>query len=160
MNPIKTVLKTVFTPSVVFLGILLVFLSVFLFSNINTLFTSMGYETKTALKTALVVSEGNLKTLIEVNEKNVKALEVERATVLQVREQIREVTEAKEKSREVVARVALKKAKRITPVIAKITESAVYTPTTVTLPKAELDQLSAANIDQIHEVFDALFPQA
>ena len=59
---------------------------------------------------------------------------------------------------EQVQKVQHEKRRKTEVIITKVKSSEVQGENVVQLPRAEIDQLSSANIEQVTEVFDTLFP--
>ena len=137
MPAYKPVVKSNFSPTMVFMVILAVMLSVFLYSGASTVMTAMGFETKEAVKKALIKSEAKITNLIDVNEQNLKALEVERASNALIRQQLLEVTKLQQESKQVVVKAIAKKDKATEKVVVKVQELTVTTANEVTLPITE-----------------------
>lgn len=159
MNPLKPIRQGIFTPQMIFLFILFSLLFVFLFANTNVILSRLGFETTTTLKSQLTASQGNLEKLVLTNQSNAKALKLERAQNLVLTQQLKALGEAKEKAKEQVTVINAKKVGKAAPLMAAVVQKEVVTEHTVTLPRQEIDALSEANIDQLHEVFDTLFPK-
>ena len=142
----------------VFIGIMALIIAVFVYSNVNIIMTALGFQTTTTLKSELTKSEANVGVLKDVNAKNAASLDIERKNSAEVNSQIARVSESKARAQQKVFDINVRKAEISAPIIETVNQKVVETATTITLPKAEIDKLSEANIDQIQQAFDELFP--
>lgn len=143
--------------SMVLLCILIGFVGIIILSNTNVLLTKMGFETTTSLKAQLVSASNDLEQVTRVNSQNLLNLEMERENTKVLKEQLQELQELKSKASEVVVQAGVRKANKTSKAVSTIAAKTVETKDTITLPKEEVEQLSRANIDQLHEVYASLF---
>lgn len=158
MFPFNLISKSIFSVGNIFLLILALIVGTFAMSAVNSALTYLGFETKQAVKTQLVETKRQLADTVKVNQENVKALEVERQVNLRIRVEIAKVNENVMYMEKLVTAVKEKKAKKDAPVIQMLAEKTVTTADNVTLPLDEINTLSASNIEQVHDVYKALFP--
>lgn len=158
MFPFNLISKSIFSVGNIFLFILALIIGTFAMSAVNSALTYLGFETKQAVKTQLVETKRQLADTVKVNQENVKALEVERQVNIRIRTEIAKVNEKVMYVEKLVTSVKEKKAKKDAPVIQRLTEKTVTTTDTVTLPLEEINTLSTSNIEQVHDVYKALFP--
>lgn len=143
--------------SMVLLCILIGFVGIIILSNTNVLLTKMGFETTTSLKAQLVSTSNDLEQVTRVNSQNLLNLEMERENTKVLKEQLQELQELKSKASESVTQASVRKANKTSKAVSTIIAKTVETKDTITLPKEEVEQLSRANIDQLHEVYASLF---
>lgn len=146
------------TPQTIFLFILVGLLAIFLFSNTNVILSKMGFETTTTLKSQLTKTQGEVSKLVEVNKSNVEELKLERKQNEELKKQLKQLDEVKEKAKDKINEINVRKTKKMAPLMVSLESKEVITKDTITLPRYEIDQLSSIKIDQIHEVFNTLFP--
>lgn len=127
-------------------------------STVNSVMTYLGFETKQTVKTQLVETKRQLADTVKVNEENTKALEVERQVNTRIRVEVAKVNQKVMDVEKLVTEVKEKKAKKDAPIVQRLIEKTVTTADTVTLPIVEINTLSASNIEQVHDVYKALFP--
>lgn len=159
MFPFNFIPKSIFSAGNIFLFILMLIMATFAMSTVNSVMTYLGFETKQTIKTQLVETKRQLADTVKVNQENVKALEVERQVNMQIRQELAKVNEKTMYVQRLVTSVKENKAKKDAPVIQRLTEKTVTTADTITLPLEEINTLSASNIEQVHDVYKALFHQ-
>lgn len=143
----------------VFLMILLSLIAVFIFSNTSVILTRLGFETTTVVKAKLVQTQAELASALDSNLQKDKELLKERHMNKAVNEQLEKLTTATAIAKEQVEKAQSDKKRKTEAVVSRVRASSVYNETMVELHRADIDQLSAANIEQVTEVFDSLFPQ-
>lgn len=150
--------KSMFSAGSIFIALLFAVVITFFFSGVSSTLTSLGFETTQSVKAELAKTKMQLDTATNVNESNIKQLEVERRVSLQMRSEIAKVTQRAVNTESLVTSVKTKKTQKDLPVIAQVIEKTTSTADTITLPIQEINTLSASNIEQVHEVYKALFP--
>lgn len=143
----------------IFLMVLLSLIAVFIFSNTSVILTKLGFETTTAVKTQLVQTQADLAKVVEVNLQKERELLKERQMNKALNDQLEKLTTVTTIAKEQVEKAQSDKKRKTEAVITRVRTSSVHSETLVQLPRVEIDQLSSANIEQVTEVFDSLFPQ-
>lgn len=143
----------------IFLMVLLSLIAVFIFSNTSVILTKLGFETTTAVKAQLVQTQADLAKVVEVNLQKERELLKERQMNKALNDQLEKLTTVTTIAKEQVEKAQSDKKRKTEVVIARVKTSSVHSETLVQLPRVEIDQLSSANIEQVTEVFDSLFPQ-
>lgn len=143
----------------IFLMVLLSLIAVFIFSNTSVILTKLGFETTTAVKAQLVQTQADLAKVVEVNLQKERELLKERQMNKALNEQLEKLTTVTTIAKEQVEKAQSDKRRKTEVVITRVKTSSVHSETLVQLPRVEIDQLSSANIEQVTEVFDSLFPQ-
>lgn len=143
----------------VFLLILLSLIAVFLVSNTSVILSRLGFETTTSLKAELVKAQSDLQRTMQINEEKDIELLKERAMSKSLTEQLEKLNNDVLKAKEYVDKVQVEKSNKSKVIISKVKSLQVTNDDTVQLPKSEIDQLSAINIDQVTEVFNNLKKQ-
>lgn len=154
---VLTFLKTsLFTRNGVFILGFLAFISVFLIFNSETILTKFGFQTKTAAVVELAETKAELQTAVRANEELVIAIEEMQIVHREERAAIRTVTQERQVIQRQVNRVI--EERKVQAIIPErtIMNEIVVTETTVTIPRAEYDQLSRQNISSIHAAFQSL----
>lgn len=158
-----TAIKTFFGDKVmssagIFIGIFAVIIGVFIFSNSNVILSKFGFETATNLKAEVTRLQGELQTAQRVNkdlQSNLAAQETRHKAEIKA---LVESAKEREKIQNDIIEAKKKKEARDKATIEQLNKKTVVTDTTITIPIAEYDQLSASNADNINEVFDSFFP--
>lgn len=143
----------------IFLMVLLSLIAVFIFSNTSVILTKLGFETTTAVKAQLVQTQADLAKVVEVNLQKERELLKERQMNKVLNDQLEKLTTVTTLAKEQVEKAQSDKKRKTEVVITRVKTSSVHSETLVQLPRVEIDQLSSANIEQVTEVFDSLFPQ-
>lgn len=158
-----TAIKTFFGDKVmssagIFIGIFAIIIGVFIFSNSNVILSKFGFETATNLKAEVTRLQGELETAQRVNkdlQNNLAAQETRHKAEIKA---LVESAKEREKIQNDIIEAKKKKEARDKATIEQLNKKTVVTDTTITIPIAEYDQLSASNADNINEVFDSFFP--
>lgn len=158
-----TAIKTFFGDKVmssagIFIGIFAVIIGVFIFSNSNVILSKFGFETATNLKAEVTRLQGELETAQRVNkdlQSNLAAQETRHKAEVKA---LVESAKEREKIQNDIIEAKKKKEAKDKATIEQLNKKTVVTDTTITIPIAEYDQLSASNADTINEVFDSFFP--
>lgn len=158
-----TAIKTFFGDKVmssagIFIGIFAIIIGVFIFSNSNVILSKFGFETATNLKAEVTRLQGELETAQRVNkdlQSNLAAQETRHKAEIKA---LVESAKEREKIQNDIIEAKKKKEARDKATIEQLNKKTVVTDTTITIPIAEYDQLSASNADNINEVFDSFFP--
>ena len=157
-------IKTFFNEKVmsttgIFIGIFALIIAVFVYSNSDVILSKFGFETTANLKSEVTRLQGELKQAKEINDKLNADLAAQttrhKAELAAVVETYKEREKVKDKIIEVKTQKELKDRETINKLKAKM----VVTPTEITIPLEEYNQLSASNIDSINEVFNSFFPE-
>ncbi len=143
----------------IFLMVLLSLIAVFIFSNTSVILTKLGFETTTAVKAQLVQTQADLAKVVEVNLQKEQELLKERQMNKALNDQLEKLTTVTTLAKEQVEKAQSDKKRKTEVVVTRVKASSVHSETLVQLPRVEIDQLSSANIEQVTEVFDSLFPQ-
>lgn len=150
-------LKSKLTSPVIYLVIgLVAFLALFVFYNSDTILDRFGFETKASLKAELAKSQKDLERANYLLQN--QTLEAERAKAEYEKRIVilENVTKSKERVTATVTSNISKKTAKAETVKASLDTKIVTTETTITLPIAELDQLSTINITALHDAFNEL----
>jgi len=156
-------IKTFFSEKVmssagIFIGIFALIIAVFIYSNSNVILSKFGFETTTNLKSEVTRLQGELQTAQKINQDlNRNMVEMQDRH----KAEIKAIVDAQKEREEVknrIIEIKTKKELKDKATIEKLNSKIVVTPTEITIPIAEYDQLSANNIDSMNEVFDSLFP--
>lgn len=158
-----TAIKTFFGDKVmssagIFIGIFAIIIGVFIFSNSNVILSKFGFETATNLKSEVTRLQGELETAQRANKDlkdNLAAQETRHKAEIKA---IVDSAKEREKIQNDIIEAKKKKEAKDKAVIEQLNKKTVVTDTTITIPIAEYDQLSASNADNINEVFDSFFP--
>lgn len=158
-----TAIKTFFGDKVmssagIFIGIFAIIIGVFIFSNSNVILSKFGFETATNLKAEVTRLQGELETAQRVNkdlQSNLAAQETRHKAEVKA---LVESAKEREKIQNDIIEAKKKKEAKDKATIEQLNKKTVVTDTTITIPIAEYDQLSASNADTINEVFDSFFP--
>lgn len=158
-----TAIKTFFGDKVmssagIFIGIFAVIIGVFIFSNSNVILSKFGFETATNLKAEVTRLQGELQTAQRVNkdlQDNLAAQETRHKAEIKA---LVDSAKEREKIQNDIIEAKKKKEAKDKATIDQLNKKTVVTDTTITIPIAEYDQLSASNADTINEVFDSFFP--
>ena len=142
----------------VFLLILLALIGVFIFSNTSVILSRLGFETATTLKAQLVQTQADLDRAVELNLQKDNELIKERTMTKALTEQLDKLNTVTTVANEQVQKVQNEKRRKTEVIITKVKSSEVQGEDIVQLPRVEIDQLSSANIEQVTEVFETLFP--
>lgn len=142
----------------IFIAIFVVIFGVFIFSNSNVILSKFGFETTTNLKSQVTRLEGELKTAKRINDELSRDMETLTTRHKAELKALVEVQKEREQVKEKIVEIKTKKDIKDKPTIKKLNEKTVETPTEITLPLAEYNELSASNIDSLHEVFESFFP--
>lgn len=142
----------------IFLLILLALIGVFIFSNTSVILSKLGFETATTLKAQLVQTQADLDRVVELNLQKDNELIKERTMTKALTEQLDKLNTVTTVANEQVQKVQHEKRRKTEVIITKVKSSEVQGGNVVQLPRAEIDQLSSVNIEQVTEVFDTLFP--
>lgn len=157
---IKTFFKEkVMNVAGIFIGIFVLIIAVFIYSNSNVILSKFGFETTTNLKSEVTRLQEELKQAKEINDKVNEDLAIQttrhKAELIAVVESFKE----REKVKNKITEVKTKKEIKDRDTINKLNTKMIATPTEITIPLEEYNQLSANNIDSINEVFNSLFPE-
>lgn len=158
-----TAIKTFFGDKVmssagIFIGIFAIIIGVFIFSNSNVILSKFGFETTTTLKSEVTRLQGELETAQRVNkdlQTNLAAQETRHKAEIKA---LVDSAKEREKIQSDIIEAKKKKEAKDKATIEQLNKKTVVTDTTITIPIAEYDQLSASNADTINEVFDSFFP--
>ena len=158
-----TAIKTFFGDKVmssagIFIGIFAVIIGVFIFSNSNVILSKFGFETATNLKAEVTRLQGELQTAQRVNkdlQDNLAAQETRHKAEIKA---LVDSAKEREKIQNDIIEAKKKKEAKDKATIDQLNKKTVVTDTTITIPIAEYDQLSASNADTINEVFHSFFP--
>lgn len=158
-----TAIKTFFGDKVmsstgIFIGIFAIIFGVFLFSNSSVILSKFGFETATNLKAEVTRLQGELETAQRVNkdlQSNLAAQETRHKAEIKA---LVDSAKEREKIQNDIIEAKKKKEAKDKATIDQLNKKTVVTDTTITIPIAEYDQLSASNADTINEVFDSFFP--
>ena len=158
-----TAIKTFFGDKVmssagIFIGIFAIIIGVFIFSNSNVILSKFGFETATNLKAEVTRLQGELETAQRVNkdlQTNLAAQETRHKAEIKA---LVDSAKEREKIQSDIIEAKKKKEAKDKATIEQLNKKTVVTDTTITIPIAEYDQLSASNADTINEVFDSFFP--
>lgn len=158
-----TAIKTFFGDKVmssagIFIGIFAIIIGVFIFSNSNVILSKFGFETATTLKSEVTRLQGELETAQRVNkdlQSNLAAQETRHKAEIKA---LVDSAKEREKIQSDIIEAKKKKEAKDKATIEQLNKKTVVTDTTITIPIAEYDQLSASNADTINEVFDSFFP--
>lgn len=149
-----------FSQSGIFLAVLVGFLLLFIIPNTDTILSKFGFETKTNLKGDLVATQKDLKTAVETNKSLVSTGKIQEENHQSAMTVVTGNAEAKVETEKKVETINKKANKVVQPAIASLKMTQVITPTTITLDKIKVDEVSKANIDALNETFDELFGPA
>lgn len=150
--------EKVMTATGIFIGIFALILIVFIYSNTDVILSKFGFETTANMKSEVTRLQSELKQAKQINDKLNTDLSAQttrhKAELAAVAESFKEHEKVRDKIIEVKAKKEIKDKDTINKLKAKM----VITPTEITIPLEEYNQLSANNIDSINEVFDSFFP--
>lgn len=146
-----------FSTSGVFLLIFAAIISIFIFFNSNIILSKFGFETTTTLKSELTRTQSELEQLKSINNdlnNNIKLVEDRYKKQLLAITTLQEEKIAMEnKVNTIVKTYTTTKNKLNKDIKVKVQES----PTDITLPIEEINQLSVNNISAINTVYSELF---
>lgn len=151
------VFASLFTAGRVFVGILLLIMTYFLWNGSETVMTKFGMETKSSLRAALATQTQAAETAVKANKTN-------SATIKNLQEENRrmaiELGELKKKDEKVAqitveAQTNLKK--KVDPIKTQIAKKKIVTDKVIMLPAAEVNAKSEANILALHDAYDKFF---
>jgi len=157
-------IKTFFTNRVlstsgIFIGIFAIIIAVLVLSNASIILSKFGFETTANLKAEVATLQAELEQTKQINNRLNEDLANQ---TLRHKAELSAVTESVRERRVVrdrIVEVIVAKEVEDKAVIAELTDKMVITPTEITIPIEEYNQLSTNNINSINEVFDSLFPE-
>lgn len=141
----------------IFVGLLVLVISVFVYSNSSVILSKFGFETTTNLKAEVTRLQGELSQAKRINDKLNEDLKSQTSRHKAELEAVSGVYKEREKTKDKIIEVKTQKELKDRDTIKKLSEKMVVTPTEITIPIAEYDQLSSNNIDSITEVYDTFF---
>ena len=157
-------IKTFFNEKVmsttgIFIGIFALIIAVFVYSNSDVILSKFGFETTANLKSEVTRLQGELKQAKEINDKLNADLAAQTTRHKAELAAVVETYKEREKVKDKIIEVKTKKELKDRDTINKLKAKMVVTPTEITIPLEEYNQLSASNIDSINEVFNSFFPE-
>ena len=157
-------IKTFFNEKVmsttgIFIGIFALIIAVFIYSNSDVILSKFGFETTANLKSEVTRLQGELKQAKEINDKLNADLAAQTTRHKAELAAVVETYKEREKVKDKIIEVKTKKELKDRDTINKLKTKMVVTPTKITIPLEEYNQLSASNIDSINEVFNSFFPE-
>lgn len=146
-----------FSTTGIFLLIFAAIISIFLFSNSNVILSKFGFETTTTLKSELTRTQDELRQLKSINDSlvnDIKAMELKYKKQLETINTLQKEKIAVEKKLTGITKTYnTTKNKLNKDVEIKVNE----TPTEITIPIQEINQLSSNNIDTLNQTYSQLF---
>lgn len=139
------------------IALLIGFILLFIIPNSDTILSKFGFETKTTLKGQVVSLTKDLGTAVDNNESLVSSGKIAEENHASAVTTLTNNFEQKESDRKKVDKINKKADKVITPAITSLKMTEVITPTTITLDKLKVDEVSKANISALNETFNELF---
>ncbi len=157
-------IKTFFSEKVmssagIFIGIFALIIAVFIYSNSNVILSKFGFETTTNLKSEVTRLQGELETAQRINKDLQSDLTAQETRHKAEIKAIVDSSKEREKVKDKLIEVKSKKELKDKATIDQLNKKIVVTPTEITIPIAEYDQLSTSNIESVQEVFDTFFPE-
>lgn len=129
----------------------------FIIPNSDTILSKFGFETKSTLKGQVVGLTKDLGTAVQNNDTLVSTGKIAEENHASAVTALTNNFEQKESDRKKVEKINKKADKIITPAITSLKMTEVITPTTITLDKLKVDEVSKANISALNETFNELF---
>lgn len=151
--------KHVFSSAGVLIIPILLLIGIFVMSNTDTILSKFGFETKSSIKAELVVANEGVKQAGIINENLNKAIDAVTSNAVAVKEAIVSNYKEQDKAKDIVAKISEHKKALDLPIEQRLKEKTVTTATTITIPIAEVNELSASNIDSLNDTYDQLFPE-
>lgn len=131
--------------------------ALFLFSNSNVILSKFGFETTTVLKGKLVETQGQLNNAVTVNQELNKTVDKVIDNSAKKEEVLVESFVEREKVKDTVATIKREKIAKVKEATQTLDKETTVTEDVITIPTAEYNKASEANIDSIHATFDKLF---
>lgn len=147
-----------FNLTTMFLGGMLLLISVFILFNGDTVLSKFGFETKTNLKAQVVSTKKDLNAVVLANAELEEAARDQKVIQGVIIDMVEKVAEEKVKVAIVVSESKESVRKTTQPVIEKIKRENPSTSTFVTVSKEDSNKISEAVIVSLHSVYDDLFP--
>lgn len=147
----------IFSQGGLLIALLIGFILLFIIPNSDTILSKFGFETKSTLKGQVVGLTKDLGTAVATNETLVSTGKIadenhkSAITTLTNNFENREAVKAK------VEKINKKADKVIKPAIDSLKMTTEITPTTITLDKLKVDEVSRANIGALNATFSELF---
>lgn len=133
--------------------------ALFLFSNSNVILSKFGFETTTVLKSQLTKKEGELHNAVTINSNLNKTVDKVIDNSAKKEAVLIESFVEREKVKDTVATIKKEKAEKIKAETLVLDKETTVTEEVITIPTAEYNKASEANINSIHETFDKLFTE-
>lgn len=145
-----------FTVGRLFVAMLVFVFGCFLYTGAESLMTKWGFETKTSLQKQLVEKTEVVKQLEQANKALVAdVIQIKKDNALAIKE-LESMTDRKNQLEVTAQRIVKSMETKSQEVKKALEEKKVVSPTTITLPLAEINALSQVNIDSLHEAFAQL----
>lgn len=143
----------------IFIGIFVLIIAIFIFSNSSVILSKFGFETTTNLKSEVTRLQGELKAAKQINDKLNSDLNIQITRHSAELTAISESFKERERTKREVNRVITEKKTKDEKLITILEDKMVITPTEITIPIEEYNQLSINNINAINDVFNSFFPE-
>ncbi len=143
----------------VFIGIFALIIGVFVWSNSNVILSKFGFETTTNLKSEVTRLQGELETAQRINKGLKDDLAAQETRHKAEIKAIVDAGKEREQVKDKIIEIKTKKELKDKSTIEQLNKKIVITPTEITIPIAEYDQLSTSNIESVQEAFDTFFPE-
>ena len=143
--------------SFVLLAILLGIVAVFFFSNVSTVLTHFGFETKEMIRAQLVREQEQKAIIAQENKQLSESLIKEQIATKEALKQVQELHAWKDNVREVTHSVTQAKQKKVSPQLTRLSQ--IKPEPVVTQYDADVLEVSKANIESITVAYHKLFQQ-
>lgn len=148
---------SLFTAGRVFVGILLLIMTYFLWNGSETVMTKFGMETKSSLRAALATQTQAAETAVKTNKTNldtIKGLQEENRRLVT---ELGELKKKDEKVAQITVEAQTNLKKKVDPIKTQIAKKKIVTDKVIMLPTAEVNAKSEANISALHDAYDKFF---
>lgn len=147
-----------FNLTTMFLGAMLLLISLFVLFNSDTVLSRFGFETKTNLKAQVVSTKKDLNAVLMANAESEETARDQRQIQGVILDTVVKVAEEKARVAEVVGESKTSVRKTTQPVVDKVKKENPPTSTSTTISKEDANQVSVIVIESLHSVYDDLFP--
>lgn len=148
---------SLFTAGRVFVGILLLIMTYFLWNGSEAVMTKFGMETKSSLRAALVTQTQAVEAAMKANKTNsdtIKGLQEENRRLAN---ELGELKKKDEKAAQITVDAQTNLKKKVDPIKTQIAKKKIVTDKVIMLPTAEVNAKSEANISALHDAYDKFF---
>jgi hypothetical protein len=148
---------SLFTAGRVFVGILLLIMTYFLWNGSETVMTKFGMETKSSLRAALATQTQAAEVAVKANKTNSDTIKDLQAENRRLANALGELKKKDEKTVQITVDTQTNLKKKVDPIKTQIAKKKIVTDKVIMLPTAEVNAKSEANISALHDTYDKFF---